>query len=286
MVGSRLDSALRFALLAWFFLALACARQGPTPLQQATLLADKGRHEEAEALLRDHLVEHPDAIAERRLLIRVVALSGRMDLVEREVARLAQRLKPNDPTPWIELGHAFELNHHYEQALEMFDRAAEHNPADPAGPLTGGLRAARWGEVELAMPRLEEALRRDPSNAKAWHALGLVRVHLRDPSGAKIAYESGLQANPKSIENRIGLATLAFSLDQPEHALAQYDAILADRPDFADAHLGRSFALIKLGRLSDAREALDTGYRLGANPGVVARQRALLDRLEARRGPF
>ena len=286
MSASGLPTCARFALMAWLFVLAACARQGASSLQQATLLADKGRHEEAAALLRNYLVEHPDAIAERRLLIRIIAISGRMDVVEREVARLAEQLKPEDPTPWVELGHAFELNHQYEQALAMFDRAAEISPRHPAGPLTGGLRAARWGEVALALPRLEEALRRDPSNARAWHALGLVRLHLGDPSGAKIAYESGLQANPQSVENRIGLATLALSLDEPQQALAEYDAILADRPDFADAHLGRSFALIKLGRLREARDTLETGYRLGANPRVVARQRALLDRLEAPRRPF
>jgi len=169
--------------------------------------------------------------------------------------------------------------HDYEQALDMYDLAAKAAPRDSAGPLTGGMRAARWGELELARPRLEEALRRDPSNASAWHALGLVCLHLEDAPAAKVAYDSGLHADPQSLENRIGLASLAITQGRFDEALRQYDAILEDRPRFADAHLGRSFALMKLGRYAEARDTLETGYRLGANRAVVARQRALLDRL-------
>jgi tetratricopeptide (TPR) repeat protein len=145
------------------------------------------------------------------------------------------------------------------------------------------MRAARWGEVELAQPRLEEALRRDPSNAVAWHALGLVRYHSQDLSGAKIAYSSGLQADPQSYENRVGLATLALARGDLDEALRQYDALLEVRPGFGDAHLGRSFVLMRLGRFNEARDTLETGYRLGANPVVVQRQRTLLDRLQASR---
>jgi tetratricopeptide (TPR) repeat protein len=203
-----------------------------------------------------------------------------MDQAEHEVRHLKRFLGPHDPTPWIELGHAFELNHQYERALAMYDLAAEAVPKHPAGPLMGGLRTARWGETKLAVPRLEEALRRDPSDAAAWHALGLVRLHLGDTKGAKLAYQSGILANPRRVDNRIGLATLALSQNDLEEALRQYDRILEDRPKFADAYLGRSFVLMELGRPAEARDALETGYRLGANPVVVKRQRRRLEQLE------
>jgi tetratricopeptide (TPR) repeat protein len=228
-------------------------------------------------VLREHLVEHPDAVDERRLLVRLLASTGDLGAARAEVDVLLRRLGSDSPLPWIELGHAFELSHKYELALAMFDRAAEVAPGDPAGPLTGGLRAARWGEPEWAAPRLEEAVRRDP---KAWHALGLVRFHLGDTKAAIDAYRRGLQANPADMSNRIGLATVALASDDMTAALSQYDAILEARPGFADAHLGRSLVLIKTGKFREARESLDRGYRLGANPEVVARQRRLLDRLE------
>lgn len=269
------------SLVVVALLASACAAGAPGPRQRAALLVHKGQDREAAQVLRDYLREHPDAVAERRLLIRVVALTGDLGAARREAEALAERLGPGDPSPWIEMGHAFELNHRYDQALAMYDRVAEVAPKDPIGPGEGGLRAARWGEAELAAPRLEEALRRNPRDAKLWHALGVVRLELGDLPGAQTAYRSGLTADPASLENHLGLATIAVKEGDAAAALTHYDAIVSARPRLADAHLGRSWALIGLGRLSDAEQALAEGERLGANRRAVARQRRLIARLRA-----
>jgi tetratricopeptide (TPR) repeat protein len=216
------------------------------------------------------------------MLVRVLALTGNLGAAEAEARKLASQLGANDPVPFIELGHAYEIAHRYDEALQAYDRAAAVASRDPRGPREGGLRAARWGEAELALPRLEEALRRDTRDARVWHALGVVRLKLGDAAGAKVAYRSGLAANPAALENRIGLATVALATDDPKAALAEYDAIVAARPRFADAHLGRSWALLLLGRLDDAQAALDAGARLGADPRVVTRQRELVQRLRLR----
>jgi len=50
------------------------------------------------------------------------------------------------------------------------------------------MRAAHWGEVDEASKRLEEALKRGAHDAEMMHALGVVRVHLRDLDGAERAY--------------------------------------------------------------------------------------------------
>ncbi len=242
------------------------------------MLSEKGRGEEAAQLLRAYLADHPRALPERRLLIRVEASRGQLGAAQEQVARLEQQLGPKSPIPLVELGHALELAHRYDEALEAYDSAAALAPTDPLGPLTGGLRAARWGELELAAPRLEEAVRRAPGNPAAWHALGLVRLSRGELERAEQAYRAGLLADPRGLVNRIGLATLALSRGDLAAALVQYDAIVASRPNFADAQLGRSFALIGLGRFEDARHALDRAARLGASPAVVARQRRELSR--------
>src|SRR5882724_5965252 len=153
-----------------------CAFSHPDPANQARMWIDQGRPAEAASELETYLRRHPDAVPERRLLIRVDASMGQMGRAEEQARVLEKQLGPASPVPWVELGYALEFGHRYDEALEQYDRAAEVAPRDPVGPLTGGLRAARWGEVELAEPRLSEALRRDPRNGQAWHALGLVRA--------------------------------------------------------------------------------------------------------------
>src|SRR5688572_24140512 len=53
---------------------------GPAPIDRATLLADRGRTGEAIQALEQHLKEHPQAVDERRLLIRLLGGTGRTDL--------------------------------------------------------------------------------------------------------------------------------------------------------------------------------------------------------------
>jgi Flp pilus assembly protein TadD len=255
-------------------LALGCATQADV-LGHAVVLADRGRYPEAQAELEHRLKRHPEDVAARRLLVRVFGLEGDLGRARAQAEELAARL-PGSPLPWIELGHALELSHRYDEALALYDRAADVAPRDPLGAKTGGMRTARWGERELARPRLEEALRRDSRDAEVWHALGLVCLGLGDLPAAEQAYRAGLQAEPRALENHVGLATLALMRGQPELALHEYDAILAERPKHKDALLGRSLALIMMDRFDDAERALAEAAERGADRSVVAKQRSLL----------
>jgi Flp pilus assembly protein TadD len=256
------------ALLAVFL--AACASQ--SPIDRAQQLVRMHREPEALATLRDHLAKHPDDIAARRLLVRVLAFTGDIEAARREVADLEQRL-PGDPIPWIELGHAFELAHRFDEALAAYDTAASVAPSSPAGPREAGMRAARWGESEEAVQRLEEAVRRGAKDAETFHVLGLARLHARDLEGAEEAYKQGLAADPKSTENLLGLASVAVMRGDPQGALTAYDAIAARKPTYAAAQLGRAWALAKLGRRQEAERALDRASELGAPAANVERQR-------------
>ena len=227
-------------------------------------------------MLRRELAKTPDDVEARAILIRLLAFNGDLPAAETEANELTRHVPPGDPRPWIELGHAREVAHDFEGALAAYDTAASSAPANPAGPREGGERAARWGEVEEAAPRLEEAIRRGAHDAETWHTLGLVRVHLKDLAGAAEAYRAGLAADPKSAECWLGLATVAALREDAAAALQAYDAILALRPRFASAELGRAWALAKLGRTVEARAALDHAEELGAAPASLAKQRQAL----------
>jgi protein O-GlcNAc transferase len=252
----------------------ACAP--PNATDRARALVREHRESDAAVLLREQLRVHPSDMAARRLLVRVVALTGDLPGARAEVAELARRMPPNDPAPYLELGHALELGHRYDEALAAYDEAASVAPASPEGPREAGMRCARWGEIEAARPRLEEALRRGAVDAETWHVLGLVRLHLGDFDGAEEAYRAGAASDPKRAESWLGLATVAMVRGDPQKALEAYDQLLARRPRFASAELGRAWALGKLGRANDASRALDHAAELGAPPGNVARQRAAL----------
>jgi Flp pilus assembly protein TadD len=277
---------VRAAVQPFFAMILAAAVALPTLgcaterdiIGQALVLTDRGRYADARALIEKRLATHPEDQKARRLLVRVSGLEGDLGRARRAAEDLAAHSPPGSPEPWVELGYALELAHRYDEALALYDRASELAPRNPLGPKTGGMRAARWGERELARPRLEEALRRDSRDAEAWHALGLVCLGLGDHQSAEQAYRSGLMADPHALENRVGLATLAFAQSRPELALHEYEAILAERPKQTAAMLGRSLALIQMGRLDDAESALSEAAARGADRDVIRRQREHLAR--------
>ncbi len=259
--------------------ALAIASAGCaslTPTERARSLARQHREQEGIRVLREQLRAHPEDVEARRLLVRLLAYSSDLNGARAEVAELEKRLPKGDPLPWIELGHAFELAHRFEEALAAYDTAASAAPESAAGPREGGMRCARWGEAEEARPRLEEAIHRGANDAALYHALGLVRLHTKDVDGAEEAYQKGLALEPKGTENLLGLATVAVLKENAAAALAAYGQILARRPDFGPAELGRAWALAKLGRTDDARRALDHAEALGAPRANVQKQRAAL----------
>jgi tetratricopeptide (TPR) repeat protein len=248
----------------------------PSPADRAMSLARRHREVEGVTLLRAEIRAHPDDVDARRVLVRLLGLTGELPAARTEATALQKLLPEGDPSAWIELGHAYELAHRFEDALAAYDTAASAAPGSPAGPLEGGMRAAHWGEVDEARPRLEEAVRRGVNDADVWHALGIVRLHQRDLEGAAEAYKRGLATDASRPENWLGLASVAVVQDDAKGALDAYTSLLGLRPAFGPAELGRAWALAKLGRREDANRALDHAEELGAPRANVAKQRAAL----------
>src|SRR5579859_25702 len=216
-------------------------------------LVRQNREEEAVAVLERRLGDHPEDVGARRLLVRVLGATGDLDAARAQSLELGRHLPSGDVTAELELGHAFELAHRYDEALAEYDRAADAAPASPAGPREGGLRCARWGELAQARARLEEAVRRGARDAETWHALGLVRLHLGDLDAAEQAYRAGAAADPAGADCWLGLASVAIVRGDARAALAAYDEVVARRPRHAGAELGRAWALARLGRTADAK---------------------------------
>jgi cytochrome c-type biogenesis protein CcmH/NrfG len=276
MPGPALSRACARITLALAILGagVGCVRTSATVRAQS--LVRQGHDDEAAEALKQRLAAHPEDVPARRLLIRVLGSTGDIVAARAQVEELAKWLPHDDPTPFLELGHALELTHSYDEALQAYDEAAAIAPMSPEGPREGGMRSAHWGEVEEARPRLEEALRRGARDVETWHALGLVRLHLNDYEGAAQAYRSGTQADPKDATCWLGLATIGVAEGDAKLALDAYDQVLARSPRFASAQLGRAWALAQLGRRDEAQRALDLAQELGAPPAPISRQRAAL----------
>jgi Flp pilus assembly protein TadD len=165
---------LRFVLAAALLLVPLVACVKPTPVERAMSLARQHREPEGILVLRAQLAAHPEDMEARRLLIRLLAVASDLAAARDEVTAMADRLPPGDPAPWIELGHALELVHQFDDAMAAYETAAEKAPASPEGPRQAGMRAARWGQWEDASSWLEEAVKRGGGDARGSEGGGVL----------------------------------------------------------------------------------------------------------------
>lgn len=106
-------------------------------------------------------------------------------------------------------------------AVAQLREVLKQHPELAQAHLGLGLALSAEGKIEEAGRSIDEAVRRDPANAFALHAQGLI----------------------------------ALKLSQADRALSAFDKALAIRKDFAGAMLGRGDALLALGKGDQAVDA-------------------------------
>jgi tetratricopeptide (TPR) repeat protein/tRNA A-37 threonylcarbamoyl transferase component Bud32 len=153
----------------------------------------------------------------------------------------------------------------YVGAAQALDASLEKRPNDPAT-----LRAR--AEVLLHLQRDEDALRdldrllegrRDPAQVRAlYRARAQVRARAGDHPGAIEDYTQVLSAGP-DLAGHVGRGWTYLALEAPALAQGDFDRAIGLDPRDADAHNGRAFARIKLGRCRDAVDDAEQALRLG-----------------------
>lgn len=157
----------------------------------------------------------------------------------------AARAQPLFPDSCNLLGLSLAMIGRAEDALAAFDRALERNPNYVEALLNRGVLALRLGRDEEA--------RRDFARAEAAGAV--------DQTGFPTVVANRLANSHASLGDEYRAAGAL------EKAVEQYHRALELRPAFADIRLRLGRALLELGDLSGAGEAL--AGALAARPGLL-----------------
>jgi tetratricopeptide (TPR) repeat protein len=181
--------------------------------------------------------------------------------------REAIRLLPRWPQGHVNLAEALWSRGDLDAAVAPLDRALGLRPA----PALYARRA-----------RLH-ALRGDPASARRDFRLAIDK----DPTGGKSDLAAGARVELAHLRLEAAKhAGAAQARAEREAALTECDAVLAVRPDFADAHLQRAQALLALKKDDQAAAALDGYLAAGGKPTPrVYRDRALLYVARGKYGP-
>jgi len=144
------------------------------------------------------------------------------------------------------------------------------------------------GRGDEARRVLDDAIELDPSSARAWFTLGVLRGRDGDLDGAVAAYRRALEIQPDDSGARQNLANILLRSGRPEAALSEYRRLLARDNSSAAGRVGAAASLLALGRSGEARRELERDFRLEtASPhiaGALARILAAAPQAEARDG--
>lgn len=168
------------------------------------------------------------------------------------VADLAARAeaKPDDLALWTHLG-------------EVYYRTSQFDPAYRA----------------KALAAFDHVLARDPKRAEAIRGKGNVYYDQQDAPKAITHFERFLEIHPDDASVRTDLATMYLADGQHDRGLALYRAVIADDPDFMQAHYNLAAALHGNGDTEGALAELRVARRLATDDALRERIDALIARL-------
>ena len=272
-------------------------------LQEASRLASQGRLPQAAQLLRQHLQVQPgDALAWQMLgltrlmaaqwldavsaLEQSAALNGKdartwamlgvacsqQGLAQQALSHFdaAGALAPADAALWCDRGRALHAAQRLEEALASADRALSLNPAQPAAWLLRGNTLRDLRRLPEAVQSLQQAARLAPADALHWHALAAALEDGRQFENALACARRGLAVASRHSGLWVSCGNAEMALDQPQPAAASYEQACQCDPGNADAWVGRSRALFKLGEDEQALDCLEKGVALDDKPPFLA----------------
>ncbi len=192
------------------------------------------------------------------------SLDRRRALLLSELGRAAEAVKvlmpygeSEDPETLNALGISLTDSGRPAEALPVFARAIEIDPAGADGYQNTGIALLKLNRTEEARQNLEAALRFGKRHARAWNALGVAWMRLGDPKKAIEAWEQCLEINPEQYDALYNIGRVAGQLRDWKKArvalerfvatappkqygkdLAEVRAVLADMKRQGVAHLG------------------------------------------------
>ena len=153
---------------------------------------------------------------------------------------------------------ASELKSLYSAAILQADRAIELAPTLAEGHLARAyaLFAGRL-DVRGARASYEKAYQLGRGNADIALLYALYAARTRRFAQAHGVIDRALALDPLNPRTWRAAGSIDLATGQPQSSLARFDKALALNPSISNANALKGFALIRLGRLKEARSALD-----------------------------
>jgi len=223
-------------------------------LNLARLHRQAERYDDAARVLEGALEKRP---GDPRLLnARAAALRLQKKLGEAEqVVQQILLRHPKDADAYKNLA-LIETDRGRTRLAELALANARKLDAKDAGIVNNlGLLALRRDDVAAARERFLEATKIDPKLGAAWANLGAIALQYRDYAAAAEAYAKAVEILQGRADLHLAYAWALEGTKKPALARAEFEKVLAARPDDQDALYGRALALKAEGNLPESMKA-------------------------------
>ena len=230
------------------------------------LLADcylqTGRHEEAVSLLKPREGMFGQDLAYFYVLGTALLHLDRQDEGQAYVDRIFGAGESAESH--LLMGIAYLNRQDYRSAQTELERAVKLNPGLPTANSMYGRALLALGAEQPA----EQAFRRELDiNVNDFHAnlqLGHMRARAQRTAEASSYLERAMAIRPTDLAARKLLADLRLQTGRTEDAVALYEALIKEAPEFVEVHVQLATAYNRLKRPADARRHREIVDRLNA----------------------
>jgi tetratricopeptide (TPR) repeat protein len=249
------------------------ARRPDAPEELVVLLAQAlvsdGRIDEANELYRVRALG--DSLSPRIAYLHAQALLSvdRVDEAIEELAR-ARRLDPENRAVQASLGRLLVASGRSADGVQLLEEllSGSHGLEGEYVALARGY--ANLDEPGRAIEAVESAIGLLGETPSLLGALGAARFQAGDVDGALDAYERVLEVEPDSVRALNFIAyTLADEDIDPARALGYAERAVELDPENGFVRDTLGWTYYKLGRLDEAREALEAAIELGGTDSVI-----------------
>jgi tetratricopeptide (TPR) repeat protein len=138
----------------------------------------------------------------------------------------------------------------------------------PTSPLFNQIAASEYrtrGELDRAVPLLQEAIRQRPEEASYHFNLGNVYLDLKDYNSAIASYQEAMRLKPGHVKAMNNLAQAQMSLGQNAEAVKTLTTLLSIDRRFEYAYPNLGSAYLRTGNLAEAARVYRAGLAVFPN---------------------
>ncbi len=232
----------------------------------ATVYVNQHRYQDAAALLRDYVQQHPDDVDAQVLYLRALVLNSDSDTA-RPLARKLLTAAPHNFDVLFQNGLLEREAGDYAAARDHLREAVTLQPEDYGSRYNLGAALAHLNDPTGAKEQLEKAVALDPSQAEAHFQLAAVLRTLGDTQGAQEQLKTYQQLNRASAaraeaDTKSELAAQKLEAGETQQAIAFYRDAVAATPENALLNFHLAMALDKAGDFPGERSVLEQAVKL------------------------